>query len=503
MAVAVKTSTGARTPDKPGGLAVLSLLGVVYLVATLAIVFKLLPSLWWSAWEGVGLGSAAFVGAALLAIIELAAIVGLVYGGAKLLGSNPPTGVRAGVFVGFVGLLIILFLTRWAGRWFEDSVFGSGHGMSPQMGAILTGLTGGILLAAFVYGFTRPWSLGTIVKFEEAGWFHATSYKANQGRVVRRGTIVGILVLAGTGIWSLTTGRLLQHGPHDWALSIPFTGAVAVERMGDAREFVQTLPASAKPEVQIKWAGNERDSNVHVDQVVSAEQYRKLVKEALTQAIRTTGVRQDKVQEELREIEKKDKAAQDTLKLVKLQQEAHRWKVQTETLETAKERIDAAADKDVVEFIRTVNQAVHDGYKAVLASSGFHEDITRRLHETDRDTTWDDLSKLLAALKKETADMARGADAVKRVDELGWVVSLPLAIPLVDRAALMDANKKTDKTSNVKLGVRRNRDFLPNVKEGAVVPTSEFDKEEVRVYLAVAQRKLGDNKKDKEALATP
>src|SRR5262249_54489114 len=149
----------------------------------------------------------------------------------------------------------------WAGAWFESSAFGSSHSMTPQMGAILTGLTGGILLAAFIYGFTRPWSLGMIVKFEEAGWFHATSYKANQGRVVRRGT-VGILILAGSGIWSLTTGRLLHNGPHDWTLSIPFTGAVAIDRMGDAREFVKDLPASAKPEVQIKWAGNERDSNV-------------------------------------------------------------------------------------------------------------------------------------------------------------------------------------------------------------------------------------------------
>jgi preprotein translocase SecE subunit len=66
---------------------------------------------------------------------------------------------------------------------------------------------------------------------EDKGWFHATSYKPNQGLRVRRCTVVALLVLGGCGIWTLERGlgRDLQ-GPNDqvisndWTLQIPFMG---------------------------------------------------------------------------------------------------------------------------------------------------------------------------------------------------------------------------------------------------------------------------------------
>src|SRR5262249_46458841 len=118
MAVAVKTSQGAST----GSLAsptILSLVGVVYLLASFAIVFKLLPELWWAAWESARLGPSSFVGGTVLTIVCLTVGVALLVVGARLLGPNPPTGIRAGVFVGFVGLLLVLLLARWASLWFE------------------------------------------------------------------------------------------------------------------------------------------------------------------------------------------------------------------------------------------------------------------------------------------------------------------------------------------------------------------------------------------------
>jgi len=88
MAVAVKTSSGARSSGTTGWLAVYSLFGVIYLLATLAIVFKLLPGLWWSAWEGVHLAPSSIVGAVSLALVEVAVGVGLIWGGARLLGKR-------------------------------------------------------------------------------------------------------------------------------------------------------------------------------------------------------------------------------------------------------------------------------------------------------------------------------------------------------------------------------------------------------------------------------
>jgi len=499
MAVAVKTSPGARSSGSPGGLALLSLVGVVYLLATIAIVFKLLPSLWWSAWEGLGWGQSSFVGGTLLAILEVAGAIALLWGGARLLGTHPPAGVRAGVFVGFVGLLLVLLLTRWAGRIFEDYAFYS-RSLTPQLGGILTGVTGALLLAIWLYAFTRAKTLGFLVRLEEAGWFHATTYKGNQGRLVRRGTIIGLLLLAGTGIWSLMHGGALRRGPVDYVLTIPFTGHVAVDWMGDARPFVKEVPAAAKNHVEIKWPGVERDSNLRVDQVVSVEQYKAAVQAALDRAEAQTKKRLEKTRDDLREIEVGGNANQNANRLVQLKRDEARQERELRGIDDAREHVKAAADGDVTDYLLAVNEAVHAEFRALVPKpdqttfkalpddAGFHEDSRRRLYEVDRQTHWDDLTKLLAAIKKE-------AENNKRTDELGWVLLIPQAIPVIDRAALLTANEQTDKKVNVIVGVKRNAEFGVHdgkdlMPEGKVVPTKEFEAEEVRTYLGVAEKVL-------------
>src|SRR5262245_1500419 len=149
MAVAVKTSPGARSPSPSAGLVLYSLAGVAYLLLTLAVVFVLVPWLWATVWEGLGGGQATVVGSTILVMLEMVAAGGLLYGGARLLGRAAIPGIRAGVFIGFVGLVILLLVTRWVGRLFEGYVFDS-HVMTPNTGAILTGVVGGALLAAMI-----------------------------------------------------------------------------------------------------------------------------------------------------------------------------------------------------------------------------------------------------------------------------------------------------------------------------------------------------------------
>jgi preprotein translocase SecE subunit len=72
-----------------------------------------------------------------------------------------------------------------------------------------------------------------MARFEAQGWFSATPYKANQGVRVRRGTVFGLLILAGTGIWSLMNHNTLKGNP-SWTLNIPFTGRVTLTNLGDA-----------------------------------------------------------------------------------------------------------------------------------------------------------------------------------------------------------------------------------------------------------------------------
>jgi preprotein translocase SecE subunit len=465
MAVAVKTSPGARSSGTSGGLVVYSFAGVVYLLATIAIVFKGLPTLWWSVWEG---GQVTVVGATILVLLELAAAAGLLWGGARLLGKKPIPGVRAGVFVGFAGLLVVLALTRWAGRWFEDYAYTS-HGIEPQTGAILTGVVGGLLLAAWVYAFTRPGFQRGIVKLEEGGWFHASTYKSNQGRVVRRGTMVGILLLVGAGIYSMMHGGTLRRGPSDWALTVPFTGKVAVEHAGDARPFLADpayVPASAKTQVQIKWTGD--DPKLATGQVISADEFEKRVLAALERA-----------QMQVKDGPEKDR------------------------LFRTKEKVEEAAKGDVVDYLLALNKAVYAEFEAVVprpdqpeaepaaGNAGFHTDIRRRLYEVARGTGWDDLSKLMAAVRKE-AETAKKTDAA--VDP-GWMASIPEAVPVIDRAALEKANAQADKKVHVIVGLKRGSSPFA-LPEGKVVSTEEFDAEEKRVYLGVASREL-----DKESPA--
>jgi len=489
MAVAVKTSSGARSPSPSAGLVLYSLAGVAYLILTIAVVFKLVPMLWETVWTGLGGGQATVVGATFLVMLELAAAAGLLYGGARLLGRAPIPGIRAGVFVGFIGLVALLLVTRWIGRLFEGYVFDS-HVMDPNTGAILTGVVSGALLAAMIYGFTRPWTLNKLVQLEEGGWFHATVYKGNQGRLVRRGTMLGILLLVGTGIYSLMHSGVLHRGPAEWALTIPFTGRVAVESMGDAREFVrEQVSAPAKSHVQVKWLGDER-GKVAVDQLLTVEQFQVVVKDALTRADGRLEERLKKADDQLEALKnregKPDLAQQD-----RLEKEVALLKRERESLESTSEKLDKASKEDPTEYLQTLNRAIHSEFEAVVPPAdqadfetktphaGFHADIRRRLYETSRQTGWDDLTKLLAAVKKE-------AETAKKTEEIGWVTSVPQAILVVDRAALQKANAEADSKAHVIVGVKRNPEF--RLPEGKMVETSAFDAEEKRVYVGVASR---------------
>src|SRR5438552_10632780 len=109
MAVAVKNNpeTGSHHSmfDR---LPVASLLGVVYVLGSLAVVFKAIPRLWQ---DMLHVGDS-FGSVALMILLMLAAATGLVYRGARLLAPMASPGLRAGISVAFVGLVIIVIVTR-------------------------------------------------------------------------------------------------------------------------------------------------------------------------------------------------------------------------------------------------------------------------------------------------------------------------------------------------------------------------------------------------------
>ncbi len=235
MAVAVK-STSASTSGGPfDRLPAASLAGVVYVLGSLGVVFGLVPRLTWDALAASGFEAGSFVAWTLVALATVAAAAVLVYLGGRLLRAKPIPGLRAGVFVGLVAVLVVGLLARWASIWLEhwtfyDHLFGA-SGMT--VGIVLTAAVAlGLLVVVGRLYFNRDFEK-RLVAFEEQGWFSATSYKKNQGVRVRRGTILGILVLIGAGIFTMISSRAWHAGRPDWVVNVPFTGQVTVTDPGD------------------------------------------------------------------------------------------------------------------------------------------------------------------------------------------------------------------------------------------------------------------------------
>ncbi len=239
MAVAVKNSPEAGSRHAVNKLAVSSLAGTAYVLVSLALVFKVLPALWaQTVSRAFGSEKILAVDQSLryLAMLALAAV--LVVLAKRLIGPNPARGFRAGVFTGVVGVFVVGWITRIVGGILEQVFTGN----SALLGAVLTGLVGAALLVGLIVLFFRQRFDDRVVALEDQGWFTATAYKRSQGLRVRRGTILGILILAGAGIWTLFSRDVLKSGASpNWGVTIPFTDGKVLTLLPDIQFTVPIL----------------------------------------------------------------------------------------------------------------------------------------------------------------------------------------------------------------------------------------------------------------------
>jgi preprotein translocase SecE subunit len=238
MALAVKNMPETSSQRSLNRLAVASVAGTLYVLASLVLTFYGLPQLWFSfvsPWLAAAVGSSVDIAMMILVMIGLA--LGLTWLGVRLVGPQPAPGVKAGICMGIVGLLVVGVLTDWVGLalqsffYTRSQLFGAtsksvGLGIMSGVGIVLLGF--GIRLV-FRPGF-ETWAR----RIEEQGWFDVSSYKRSQGQRVRRGTMLGVLVLAGCGIYTLLAHRTLETGSRHWAAAVPFTGSVDITDLGDA-----------------------------------------------------------------------------------------------------------------------------------------------------------------------------------------------------------------------------------------------------------------------------
>ena len=205
MATAVEPSSTPSAPGKLLSLPAASLVGAIYTLAALAVVYSLLPAVWaehvtprldrlldWMCWIPA----------------VAVTVVALIWFGRKLAGDAAPRGVHGGVFLMVSAFIAIFFLARAVGMWVEGTP-----------GMVLAGAVAvGLFFVAFRY-FTGRTGQGWMVSLEEQGWFSLAQYKRSLGVRVRRITILGILLVGGSGAWSLYNQGAL---PDRWTLAMPF-----------------------------------------------------------------------------------------------------------------------------------------------------------------------------------------------------------------------------------------------------------------------------------------
>jgi preprotein translocase SecE subunit len=259
MAVAVKT-TQETVPQQRNRLAVGSLFGTIYVLIALGML-RVFPVVWQTVAARLLPSTAvnSFVNLALLGLAMLAVLVGLIFLGLALVGRNPPRGLRAGIFVGVLGALVLSLIASGIGMQIERAF----PDLSTPVGLLITG---GITLLLFVVGSLAYFRTGFnrwLVTLEEQGWFSVAAYKRTQGQRVRRGTILGILILAGSGVYTLLNHNLL-HANANWGVALPFVYSVRLDSLNAINNPIDKQALAA--ELQ-RFGGSEAEAAGKADQL--------------------------------------------------------------------------------------------------------------------------------------------------------------------------------------------------------------------------------------------
>src|SRR3954470_10312149 len=222
MAVAVQPSAETRKPAQPMGLIAASAVGAVYVLVAAAVVLRLIPWLWDNGVSQAITGATnSFVAITAQLLAQLAAAVGLIWFGARLASGPRHAGWRGGVVL-MVGVVLVGF---FAAKGLYDT---SSRGFSAG-GILLMAVYAAILfflVQFFRTGKFSEWALAV----DQGGWLDTHTHKRTQGLRVRRLTILGILLIAGTGIWTLMAHNYL---PKNGEVTPPGVDHPISNRMGD------------------------------------------------------------------------------------------------------------------------------------------------------------------------------------------------------------------------------------------------------------------------------
>jgi preprotein translocase SecE subunit len=225
MATAVEPGSEPRTPSAPLSLPLASLIGAVYVAASIAVVLFAIPNFWVTtvtpALKNITLTAGSRV------VAQVGALAVLLWFGRKLLGDNPPKGIHGGIFLVISWAIAIFFLWRAVALNIEGGA-----------GIIAAGLFAAFLLYLAVRHVTGASGQRRMVSLEEQGWFSTAAYKRTLGQKARRLTILGILLVGGTGILAYSSAGSI---PETWRLAMPFENPSQITILPDAKSTIPIL----------------------------------------------------------------------------------------------------------------------------------------------------------------------------------------------------------------------------------------------------------------------
>jgi preprotein translocase SecE subunit len=221
MAVAVQPSSETKRPAQPMGLIAASVIGAVYILAAAFVVLRVIPWLWDNGADAAITGASnEFVSVTVKFLAQVAAAVGLIWFGGRLASGPKHLGWKGGVLL-MVGVIVIGFVC--AKGLYDTSTRGFSAG-----GILLM-----VVYAAIVFFLVQFFRTGKFsewaVLVDQGGWLDTHTHKRTQGLRVRRLTILGILLIAGTGIWTLMAHNYL---PKNGEVTLA-DGSKVSNRMGD------------------------------------------------------------------------------------------------------------------------------------------------------------------------------------------------------------------------------------------------------------------------------
>jgi preprotein translocase SecE subunit len=198
MAVA-EAKNDTNLAAKPIGLVASSFVGATFVLVAAAVILRVIPSLWAPVESAM---NNSFLSTALLMFVQVAAMAGLIVLGSKLGAKNQHTGIRGGIFLAISSLITVFFCLRAL-----QMLVGRGFSLGMVLGMVINVVLLFLVVQLFRKGYFTKWSQ----ILDDAGWFSTETFKRTQGLRIRRLTILGILVIAGSGIWTLMTHDYLPR----------------------------------------------------------------------------------------------------------------------------------------------------------------------------------------------------------------------------------------------------------------------------------------------------